>query len=699
MQGRLPLFEAIARTRVVRRSSSSSSKKRVSGTESHSGGRLQAFQTGRRQRPARFLQQRCYRTDLSIGIRTRGIASATLSNRNRVPPSAMRSGDSASNQNQHGEEDPTETDGASGKTSAQEAVLDDRPCWALAPGARHGLGDLLSLVDKEKSIAYDSPGYLVLNKPPDLRMDGPYPSSVFKLLTYWYPPPSLEGLAERASGPAGSGGDPLLDALAGLHRHSDVRDNALRPCHQLDYATSGVLLVAKTQEAAAHVGRLLEDRHEGVRKSYVAVVVGDMALAPATGDADAGAGADAQLTGSPAGGATGVPVWEGGGGLAELRTKMRQLEGAYRKERAAVGKEHRRSKGGTSGGGGNAKKRGNQSSTFPGFQPAHSIFLKWKSRLATRGGAETAAGDTKSPRKKRRKKGGHPQGGRTPFLAETDWEAVWEPLEEAVGGIIEEDRERLLSAVRAASWKDLRKDHPSLAEAVARATDVHNERFRSALLRAGEQQREENGGGGGEDLPTVFRLRAGDDNGNDDNHNHKNNDGGGGNDTFYVCCPLAQHPDRFHMVVPEAVAGEHPGRLPQSPSNGATGGLRFRPSLTRCTVLERGRVASSSGSVAITKVRLFPVTGRRHQLRVHMALAGFPILGDATYARPGAARGGGERRAGSGRGSLSSPFPRMCLHAESLELPSLLGEESGWRAEAPDPFVFGPDGCLRWSLA
>ena len=50
-----------------------------------------------------------------------------------------------------------------------------------------------------------------------------------------------------------------------------------------------------------------------------------------------------------------------------------------------------------------------------------------------------------------------------------------------------------------------------------------------------------------------------------------------------------------------------------------------------------------------TRVRLMPLTGRSHQLRVHMAELGHPILGDPLYAT-GAARA----------------HPRLMLHAESL---------------------------------
>lgn len=52
-----------------------------------------------------------------------------------------------------------------------------------------------------------------------------------------------------------------------------------------------------------------------------------------------------------------------------------------------------------------------------------------------------------------------------------------------------------------------------------------------------------------------------------------------------------------------------------------------------------------------TRVRLTPLTGRSHQLRVHMQQSGHPILGDPLYAE------------GPGR-----DFPRLMLHAESLRL-------------------------------
>ena len=68
-----------------------------------------------------------------------------------------------------------------------------------------------------------------------------------------------------------------------------------------------------------------------------------------------------------------------------------------------------------------------------------------------------------------------------------------------------------------------------------------------------------------------------------------------------------------------------------------------RPAQTDWAVIGRG--------LGETRVRLSPLTGRSHQLRVHMLAMGHPILGDPIYAT-------GEARA----------HPRLMLHAETLGL-------------------------------
>jgi tRNA pseudouridine32 synthase / 23S rRNA pseudouridine746 synthase len=73
---------------------------------------------------------------------------------------------------------------------------------------------------------------------------------------------------------------------------------------------------------------------------------------------------------------------------------------------------------------------------------------------------------------------------------------------------------------------------------------------------------------------------------------------------------------------------------------------RGKPSLTRWRRLavdhERAR----------TRLALEPVTGRSHQLRVHLASIGHAIVGDTLYAPP----------------DVAAAVPRLLLHAERLEL-------------------------------
>ena len=71
--------------------------------------------------------------------------------------------------------------------------------------------------------------------------------------------------------------------------------------------------------------------------------------------------------------------------------------------------------------------------------------------------------------------------------------------------------------------------------------------------------------------------------------------------------------------------GEGKGEV-ESPING-------KPSLTRYEVIRRTRCDDPrAGGGWITTVDLYPVTGRKHQLRRHMKMLGHPIWGDRRYA-------------------------------------------------------------------
>lgn len=86
----------------------------------------------------------------------------------------------------------------------------------------------------------------------------------------------------------------------------------------------------------------------------------------------------------------------------------------------------------------------------------------------------------------------------------------------------------------------------------------------------------------------------------------------------------------------------------------------------------------------VTKVRLIPLSGRRHQLRLHAAAALHPIVGDATYSV-------NEIEKFQGRPGFIPP--RMMLHAHRLDiqLPTasakLFGKKSGMRQIEPMTFI------------
>lgn len=71
-----------------------------------------------------------------------------------------------------------------------------------------------------------------------------------------------------------------------------------------------------------------------------------------------------------------------------------------------------------------------------------------------------------------------------------------------------------------------------------------------------------------------------------------------------------------------------------------------KPSHTRWRVLRTDTAAQT------TRLELAPVTGRTHQLRVHLAAVGHPILGDALYADA----------------AVQARAPRLLLHATRLGL-------------------------------
>ncbi|MEM9851530.1 MAG: RluA family pseudouridine synthase [Pseudomonadota bacterium] len=120
----------------------------------------------------------------------------------------------------------------------------------------------------------------------------------------------------------------------------------------------------------------------------------------------------------------------------------------------------------------------------------------------------------------------------------------------------------------------------------------------------------------------------------------------------YVAC-VAGIPDRDSGHIDLPLGPDWPNRPRQMVDY--VGG---RPARTRWQVVDR------AGNCA--RVTLTPETGRSHQLRVHMAAIGHPILGDAIYGDAGAA-------------------PRLMLHAQTLAF-VVPGPGTWQEFTAPSPF-------------
>ena len=78
------------------------------------------------------------------------------------------------------------------------------------------------------------------------------------------------------------------------------------------------------------------------------------------------------------------------------------------------------------------------------------------------------------------------------------------------------------------------------------------------------------------------------------------------------------------------------------------------------------KVLASNGKFSVVELR--PETGRTHQLRVHLAYLGTPIVGDRLY------------------GSDKSPIGRLCLHAKSLEITIPTSQRRTFDAAPPHDF-------------
>ena len=90
-----------------------------------------------------------------------------------------------------------------------------------------------------------------------------------------------------------------------------------------------------------------------------------------------------------------------------------------------------------------------------------------------------------------------------------------------------------------------------------------------------------------------------------------------------------------------------------------------REAVTEWTVLDRGR--------GVTLLDVHILTGRTHQIRVHMKHTGHPVCGDPIYGSPKGAK-----------------VPRLMLHAYSLSFTHpTTGQRMTFTAPLPEAFLRG----------
>ncbi|MBI5480050.1 MAG: RluA family pseudouridine synthase [Deltaproteobacteria bacterium] len=138
--------------------------------------------------------------------------------------------------------------------------------------------------------------------------------------------------------------------------------------------------------------------------------------------------------------------------------------------------------------------------------------------------------------------------------------------------------------------------------------------------------------------------------------------------TYLALCARPPEPSEGTVDAPLGPVPGRPGLHRVTPGGDAA--------LTRYRTLAvgpaAGAVAGAPGGPALVEAR--PETGRTHQIRVHLASVGAPVLGDVRY--------GGPRRLGD------REVPRVMLHAWRLSLPHpLTGALLAFEAPLPPDFA------------
>jgi 23S rRNA pseudouridine1911/1915/1917 synthase len=123
--------------------------------------------------------------------------------------------------------------------------------------------------------------------------------------------------------------------------------------------------------------------------------------------------------------------------------------------------------------------------------------------------------------------------------------------------------------------------------------------------------------------------------------------------------------DRFYLALcwglPNPLAGEIEGAIARDPKDRKRMAVRPDSSRGKDALTRYRTLAHHEGAASLLECRL--ATGRTHQIRVHLASQGLPIVGDPVYLRrlPAAAKA-----LPPGLRALLLDFPRQALHAARL---------------------------------
>jgi 23S rRNA (cytosine1962-C5)-methyltransferase len=142
-------------------------------------------------------------------------------------------------------------------------------------------------------------------------------------------------------------------------------------------------------------------------------------------------------------------------------------------------------------------------------------------------------------------------------------------------------------------------------------------------------------------------------------------------------------PRRTEGVVEAPIVRDRGERYRVAPARDRRG----RPARTRYRLLESFDVdqtdaPNASPTRRYASLEVIPETGRTHQIRVHLASIGLPVVGDRLY------------------GPADQPAPRLCLHARELTVPHpATGRLVTFAAPLPALFTGGSSAAPTLALA